>query len=209
MGKNILMITGSPRANGNSNTLAAAFAGGATAAGNTVEVLDACSLQMDGCHGDASCHERGCCGLKDDGVKLHELMCSSDVLVLVTPIYWKSFSSQIKKVVDRLYPFAAPKPRALCTVKESCLIATAGNPDPAVFGPIKEEFELVNTLLKFECKGMVLAPGLGGPDAVDEHPEYIKEAARLGMRVSSPAVDTSNPLLEKNHYLEKMKSYWL
>lgn len=183
MAKNVLIITGSPRVNGNSNTLAAAFAGGATAAGNTVEVMDACALNMDGCHGDASCHQRGCCGLKDDGVKLHEKLCWADVLVLSTPIYWKSFSSQIKKVIDRFYPFAAPKAREACTVKEIYLIATANSPDPAVFGPIKEEFDLIATLLKFDCGGQLLCNGLGGPDAIDDHPEYIEAAVKMGVTV--------------------------
>lgn len=181
MSKKILVITGSPRANGNSNKLAKALVKGAEAAGASVCMMDACSLDMDGCHGDGNCHKKGFCGLKDDGMKLHEKMCWADVLVLATPVYWKSFSSQIKKVVDRLYPYASPKGRDLCTVKESCLIATANNPNPAVFGPIREEFELVNALLKFECSGLLLANGLGGPDAVNEHPEYTAEAVKLGM----------------------------
>ena len=183
MSKRVLVITGSPRKNGNSNKLAAAFAGGAIAAGHEVEILDACTLKMDGCHGDASCHERGYCGLKDDGVLLHEKMCWADVLVLVTPVYWKSFTSQIKKVVDRLYPFSAPKPRAACTVKESYLLATANNPDPEVFRCLKEEFDLLNTLLQFEKRGVLLAGGLGAPGAIDEHREFLEEAVKLGMQV--------------------------
>lgn len=39
MGKKVLIITGSPRQKGNTNALAAAFASGAVAAGNEVEVL--------------------------------------------------------------------------------------------------------------------------------------------------------------------------
>lgn len=209
MSKRILVITGSARANGNSNKLAEAFIQGARTNGDIVEVLDACSLNLDGCHGEGNCVKTGFCGLKDDGTKLHSLLCRSDVLVLVTPIYWKSFSSQMKRVVDRLFPYASPKGRELSSVKESCLIATAKNPDPAVFGPIKEEFALLNKLLKLECRGMLLAGGLAEEGAVDEHPEYYKEAVRMAVKLSAPQIDTSDPLMEKNHYLEKMKSYWL
>lgn len=209
MSKRILVITGSPRPDGNSNKLAEAFIQGALASGNTVEVLNACSLDLDGCHGDGNCVKTGYCGLKDDGMKLHSLLCKSDVLVLVTPVYWKSFSSQIKTVVDRLFPYASPKGRELCAVKESILIATAKNPDPAVFRPLQEEYDLLNKLLKFECRGMLLASGLGPIGALEDHPEYIREAVRLAMKLSAPEIDTSNPLLEKNHYLEKIKAYWL
>ena len=39
MGKKVLIITGSPRQKGNTNALATAFASGAVAAGNEVQVL--------------------------------------------------------------------------------------------------------------------------------------------------------------------------
>ena len=208
MGKNILIITGSARKSGNSNTLAAAFAAAAAAAGNTIKTLDACALNMDGCHGDGSCHERGYCGLKDDGVKLHEMMCWAEVLVLVTPVYWKSFTSQLKRVIDRFYPYAAPKGRALCTVKETYLIATANSPDPAVFGPMKEQFELMNTLLKFECKGQLLANGLGGPEAIQEHQEIIEAAAKMGMGIAK-AEPCSSALMHYNFMAKRMNSYML
>ena len=52
MGKNILIITGSPRADGNTNNLVKAFSKAATAAGHKVEYFDAAKADMHGCHGD-------------------------------------------------------------------------------------------------------------------------------------------------------------
>ena len=52
MGKKVLIITGSPRQKGNTNALAAAFASGAVAAGNEVEVFDAATANLHGCSGD-------------------------------------------------------------------------------------------------------------------------------------------------------------
>ena len=74
MGKNILIITGSPRADGNTNNLVKAFSKAATAAGHKVEYFDAAKADMHGCHGDQNCFKTGRCGLKDDGVRMHELM---------------------------------------------------------------------------------------------------------------------------------------
>ena len=51
MGKKVLIITGSPRQKGNTNALAAAFASGAVAAGNEVEVFDAATANLHGCSG--------------------------------------------------------------------------------------------------------------------------------------------------------------
>lgn len=183
MAKKVLLITGSPRPEGNTNTLASAFAAGAMAAGNEVQILDAASCNLDGCHGDGSCFERGYCGLKDDGVKLHELMCWADVLVLCSPVYWKGFSSQIKRVIDRFHPYCAPKGRAACTVKETYLIAAALMPGMDAFTAMQDEFAHINAVLDFKPCGELLVPGVDGPGEIQGKPEYIEQAVQMGYRI--------------------------
>lgn len=183
MKKKILVITGSPRKKGNSNKLVTAFIGGAVAAGHDVEVFDGASANMDGCHGDKSCSQRGFCGLKDDGVRMNELMRQADVLVLASPVYWKGFTSHIKKVMDRFYQFSFPKGRETIHITDTYLIATAASPDKEVFDPLVSGFELMNALLGFQAKGMLLCPGLDGPDAVKDHREYLEEAVKMGAAV--------------------------
>lgn len=181
--KKVLIITGSPRKNGNTNTLAEALAKGVQAAGGEVEFFDAASCEMDGCHGDQSCFERGYCGLKDDGMKMNSLMCWADVLVLVSPVYWAGMTAQIKKVIDRMYQFSAPKGRAVCTVKEMMLITAGASPDDAVYEGVIGTYQLLGKLLDFEDKGMLVAKGLGGPDEVKQHEDYIKQAIEMGYRI--------------------------
>ena len=183
MGKNILIITGSPRADGNTNNLVKAFSKAATAAGHKVEYFDAVKADMHGCHGDQNCFKTGRCGLKDDGLKMYELMEWAEVLVLASPVYWKGFTSWIKRAIDRFYVYASPKGRANCSVKESYLIAAAGNPDPAIFDAMKQEFDLVNQLLHFRKAGELLAGGLKGPEDYKDHPEFIQKAADMGCKV--------------------------
>lgn len=118
MGKKVLIITGSPRLKGNTNALVTAFASGAVAAGNEVEVFDAATANLNGCHADKSCEQRGCCGQKDDGVRMNELMREADVLVLASPVYWSGFTSQIKTAIDRFYQFSFPKGRETLHIKD-------------------------------------------------------------------------------------------
>ena len=179
-GRKILVITGSPRPEGNTNTMAKAFIMGAEAAGHEVEVFDAAKANVEGCHGDQSCFKRGCCGLKDDGVRMNELMQWADLLVLCAPVYWAGFPSQIKRVIDRFYQFSAPKGRATCTVKETFLISACANPDAAMFEGVLGTYRLVDDLLGFTSIGELLVPGLAGPDAIDEKPEILEKAVRAG-----------------------------
>ena len=118
MGKKVLIITGSPRLKGNTNALVTAFASGAVAVGNEVEVFDAATANLNGCHADKSCEQRGCCGQKDDGVRMNELMREADVLVLASPVYWSGFTSQIKTAIDRFYQFSFPKGRETLHIKD-------------------------------------------------------------------------------------------
>lgn len=183
MSKKILVITGSPRKEGNTNSIAKAFIAGALAAGHEVEVFDAYSAKMDGCHGDGSCHERGRCGLKDDGQQMFDYMCWADTLVLVSPLYWGGFTSYIKKAIDRFFPFFGEKVRAKCTIKDTVLIATAMSPDMSAFDAMRKEFDVINMVLGFDKKAELLCPGLGAPDEAGKDEALLFKAAMLGSNI--------------------------
>ena len=156
MGKKVLIITGSPRLKGNTNALVTAFASGAVAAGNEVEVFDAATANLNGCHADKSCEQRGCCGQKDDGVRMNELMREADVLVLASPVYWSGFTSQIKTAIDRFYQFSFPKGRETLHIKDLYLIAASANPDSAMFNDVVHAYEQLCELLHFDKGGTLL-----------------------------------------------------
>lgn len=183
MGKKVLIITGSPRQKGNTNALATAFASGAVAAGNEVEVFDAATANLHGCSGDKSCEQRGYCGQKDDGVQMNELMRQADVLVLVSPIYWSGFTSQIKRAIDRFYQFSFPKGRETLHIKELYLIAASANPDSAMFNDVVHAYEQLCELLHFDKGGTLLCPGLAGEDDLEDHKEFLENAIKMGFTI--------------------------
>ncbi len=183
MGKKVLIITGSPRLKGNTNALVTAFASGAVAAGNEVEVFDAATANLNGCHADKSCEQRGCCGQKDDGVRMNELMREADVLVLASPVYWSGFTSQIKTAIDRFYQFSFPKGRETLHIKDLYLIAASANPDSAMFNDVVHAYEQLCELLHFDKGGTLLCPGLAGADHLENHQEFLEKAVKMGMAI--------------------------
>ena len=183
MGKKVLIITGSPRLKGNTNALVTAFASGAVAAGNEVEVFDAATATLNGCHADKSCEQRGCCGQKDDGVRMNELMREADVLVLASPVYWSGFTSQIKTAIDRFYQFSFPKGRETLHIKDLYLIAASANPDSAMFNDVVHAYEQLCELLHFDKGGTLLCPGLAGADDLENHQEFLEKAVKMGMAI--------------------------
>ena len=175
MGKKVLIITGSPRLKGNTNALATAFASGAVAAGNEVEVFDAATANLNGCHADKSCEQRGCCGQKDDGVRMNELMREADVLVLASPVYWSGFTSQIKTAIDRFYASNAQ----IQTPKKAALLLTSGDAEWDVTAGAIGTYKGICGYLGWSDAGIIAAGGCGVLEEIKQT-EFPQKAYLLG-----------------------------
>ena len=185
MAHKILVITGSYRTNGNTSILADAFVKGAKEVGNEVEVFNAAKANLDGCHGDKSCHRTGECGIKDDGIEMHRLLRWADTLVLISPMYFGGFTSYMKKAIDRLYPYAGEKARATLGVKTIYLIAAGGTRNTQDFQAMEYVFDHVAKVLKLEEGGKLLCTGLGAPGEVKKYDGFIRAAVRMGMQIGA------------------------
>ena len=106
MKKNILIISGSPRRNGNSEMLADEFASGAAAAGHQVEKVVLAGKKLGFCTACYACRG-GSCPQQDDAPAIIQKMLQADVLVLATPVYFFTMCAQLKALIDRsvmVYP---------------------------------------------------------------------------------------------------------
>ena len=104
MGKNVLILMGSPRKKGNTSILCDEFARGAADAGNSVERIDVVGKHIAGCLGCNGCQRNGgSCVQKDDMTEIYEKLQGADVVVLASPIYYYTWTSQLKAVLDRTY----------------------------------------------------------------------------------------------------------
>ncbi len=107
MAKKIMVLSGSPRKNGNTNTVVNWFIGGAKAAGAEVELVNITKLKSTH-HGCIAC--LGCqksdkyeCVWKDEVQPVIAKIPSQDVVVFATPTYFFGPSAQLKSLVDRMY----------------------------------------------------------------------------------------------------------
>ena len=108
--KNILIITGSGRKEGNSARLAKAFADGAMASGHTVKIFQAADEPMSACFHCEQCWSKGKpCVVNDSFNKFYPLLEEAELLVFCSPLYWYNFSGHIKCVMDRMYPYSKKK----------------------------------------------------------------------------------------------------
>ncbi len=102
MKKKILILSGSPRKGGNSDTLCDEFLRGAMESGHQVEKICVATKKVHPCIACYHCRETGGeCVFKDDMAEILQKMIDADVLVLASPVYFYSIDAQLKAVIDR------------------------------------------------------------------------------------------------------------
>lgn len=106
----ILVLNGSPRANGNTAKMIASFRKGAERVGSKVTVIEVCKKRISGCIACEHCHAKGNgqCVQKDDMREIYDELKEADMLVLASPIYYHGISGQLKCAIDRFYSAAYP-----------------------------------------------------------------------------------------------------
>ena len=108
MSKNVLILMGSPRKKGNTSILCDEFARGAEEAGNQVEKVLVVEKRINCCLGCNGCQRNGgTCVQKDDMQEIYQKILAADVIVLASPIYYYTWTAQLKAVIDRTYAMLA------------------------------------------------------------------------------------------------------
>ena len=102
MSKKVLVISSSPRKNGNSDLLCGQFMLGAQEAGNNVEKIFLKDKKINYCIGCGACYNENMeCPQKDDMAEVLDKMIAADVLVMATPVYFYTMCGQMKTLIDR------------------------------------------------------------------------------------------------------------
>ena len=154
--KKIVILKASPRKNGNSNVLADAFAEEAKRSGASIAEYEVTNMKIGGCRGCYGCMKKGGCVFQDDFEKVAETLRSADGIVIASPVYWYTFPSQIKAVIDRWFSlYAVGKD---FSGKKSALLCCCEEETKETFAGICFSFEKTMTLLKAEIVGEVLIP---------------------------------------------------
>ena len=178
MGKNIVVITGSPRKNGNSFAMTDSFIKAAKAKGHTVTRFDAAMMKLDGCHACETCYKTGKpCSFDDDFNTIAEAILDADALVFTMPVYWYSIPSKIKSVIDRIYSLVVGGKDI--SGKECALIVCCEEDDVTVLDGVRIPMERTAALNKWKMIGEVLVPGVLKPGDVEKNRRF-----KTGCRIS-------------------------
>lgn len=130
MAKNILVLNGAARKNGNTAKLVQAFAAGAHSAGHVVQAFYLDGMNIHGCKGclHPGRNPKSPCAQKDDMDQIYSAFADCDVVAFASPLYFWTITGTLKTAADRLYA------ELECLgygkfPRESVLLMTAGGSD--------------------------------------------------------------------------------
>ena len=174
--KNVLIISASPRKNGNSDILCDRFAEGAKLSGHKVEKVFLASQNIGYCRGCGVCNTTHKCVQKDDMAEILDKMVEADVVVLATPVYFYTMDGQMKTFIDRTVPRYTE-----ITDKDFYFIMTAANTEKSSLERTMEAFRgfTEDCLNGAKEAGIIYGVGAWNVGEIKTTPAY-NEAYELG-----------------------------
>lgn len=181
----VVILKASPRAGSNSSRLADELAAGAREKGGVVKEFTLRSMDLRVCDGCDACQnpQGSGCVIDDDMQLIYPFLKEATAIVLATPVYWFTFTAQLKLAIDRFYALESPDGHGL-KGKDMVLVLTYGDIDPYISGA-------VNAIRTFEdmCRytGSPVAGILYGsasePGEMDSRTELLAQARALGAKL--------------------------
>ena len=184
----MLIVLGSPRKNGNSETLAKAVAEGLAGEGGTVEYARLNDLSLRPCQGCGGCDKTGICVVKDDMTGLYEQVDAADRLLLVSPVYFYALTAQAKTFADRFQARWARRYLLKERFKEGSgrrgyLLATAATKGARVFECSQLSARYLFDAMDMESGESLLLKGVDKRKDILGHPEEIEKAKEFGKKI--------------------------
>lgn len=169
---NILILNGSPRPNGSTAAMVAAFTEGAKEVGHEVTIISVGRKNIAGCLACEYCHEKGNghCIQKDDEEEIYNALESAEMLVLASPIYYYTLTAQLQAVLHRTYAIGIPK-----KIRQTAMLLSSGSPD--VYEPAILQYKL-SVVDYFKVQDMGVKTVNEQENKVEDNLDSIREFGR-------------------------------
>lgn len=183
----VLVILGSPRKKGNSETLVNTVLEGL---GESLR-YDAEYVYLHGmkdlnpCRGCGGCEKSGNCVVKDDMTVLYQKVDDADIIFLVTPVYFYGPSAQIKTFIDRFQArwsrkYLLQQRHRTGEKRLGCLLSTAATKGPKVFEAASLIAKSYFDTIDVKYGGELLIRSVDEKGALKNNHEEIERAVQFG-----------------------------
>ncbi|MDN7024564.1 flavodoxin family protein [Methanoculleus sp. FWC-SCC1] len=190
----VLGISGSPRARGNTARLLAEVLRGVSDAGGETSAVSLSDYTIAGCVGCERCRRDPVCTRWNDGMTLlYPRIVEADALVLGSPVYHYNVTSQMKAFIDRLYAFydfTDDRPRGYSSrladrPRKAVVFAVGEQAESGDLGIALEALSWPLQPLGYEVVGELPVLNCFEPGIVAKKEEVLAQAYRCGRELAA------------------------
>jgi multimeric flavodoxin WrbA len=192
MGLLVLGVYGSPRKGGNSDLILDSAIEGAQEQGAKVKRIYVRDLHISGCVECGGCEKTGQCVIKDDMQDIYALLDNADSIILSSPIFFYGLSSQLKAFIDRGQAMWARKRLQGSGIGSQenrgrgYLLAVGATRGERLFQCPQMVARYFFDALSMSYEGGLFFQEIDAKAAVKQHPNALRKAHDLGMKVAGP-----------------------
>ena len=116
---------------------------------------------------------------------LYPKLAEADAIVLATPVYWFTFTAQLKLCMDRWYAFQSTRWQEL-RGKPFGIVLTYGDTDLYTSGAINAIYTIESAARFLNGKVAGIVHGsLNDVGEAEQHPELLEQAYQLGKKLGA------------------------
>ena len=188
----VLALNGSPRKNGNTNTLVSLFLKQAEKQGFETKLLNSSDFQYMPCTGCKACEKTGFCILKDSlEQEIFPLFQRANIIVLSTPVYFYTFPAQIKILIDRMQTLWSRKYKLKLknsgeTNRKGILLSVGATKGENLFDGIKLTAKYFFDALGAEFIDSLCYRRIDHRGELEKHPYVKDDIIKLGNKLFKP-----------------------
>jgi multimeric flavodoxin WrbA len=184
----VLGIMGSPRRQSNTEILLDKALEGARESGAEVEKVLASKLKISPCLEIYACLKDGNCAIKDDMQLLYKKLLEADHIIFASPIFFYSITSQAKAIIDRCQALWVRRHvlgmgKEDTRIRRGVFISVGATRGKKLFDGAVLTMKYFFDAIFVQYFGDLLVRGIDNKAQIEEHPEALQDAFRLGQEL--------------------------
>lgn len=122
MNKRVLIVNGSIRVKGNTDTLINKIIEGSIDTGINLDLVTLREKKVGNCIGCYQCLKEATCSIQDDMTEIRDCIQDAHLLIFASPLYWCGVTGLMKTFIDRLFFYYHPQTKNKVSSKKAIII---------------------------------------------------------------------------------------
>lgn len=183
--KEIVIVNGSPRMDGNTSTLLNAVARGAEDGGAAIKFYTLFKMKYMACQGCFSCRINDDCIIRDGLHDLLQRIKAAHGVVIGSPIYMMQVTGPVKNMYDRFFPLTDTEYKPRFGIKKMLAIYSQGFGDPQMFESYFEYTAAIFPALGFDLIETIVSTNGNDPESAERDSALKIRAYDAGKELAS------------------------